>query len=316
MSGRERASAIEEQAARWVARLDREGRTAELVAQLETWLHGDSRRRGALLQAEAAWLLLDAAGPAASRPEPGRRLRFAGRRLLQGGVAAALAAGVAAVLVLTPRGDSYVTAVGEIRSIPLSDRSIAAINTSSRIEVAFEPHRRRVRLDQGEVFFKVAKDRTRPFVVEAGDVRVEAVGTAFSVRRRADGADVLVTEGVVRAWTVGAEDRAVRIASGARAFVTDDAVAVTTPAPSAISRQLAWRAGQIELAGETLADAVIELNRYNDRKISVRDAAVGSRRLYGVYHTDDPEGFAKAAALSLGAHAYSNGEGIVIDAGH
>src|SRR3546814_19688281 len=54
-------------------------------------------------------------------------------------------------------------------------------------------------------WFQVAKDRARPFVVEVGDVRVRAVGTAFGVKRTAGGVDVQVTEGVVEVWRVGDE---------------------------------------------------------------------------------------------------------------
>src|SRR5258708_31044448 len=35
---------------------------------------------------------------------------------------------------------------------------------------------------QGEAFFEVAKDPSRPFVVRAADKRIIAVGTKFSVR--------------------------------------------------------------------------------------------------------------------------------------
>jgi transmembrane sensor len=51
-----------------------------------------------------------------------------------------------------------------------------------------KPGLRQVKLDRGEAWFQVAKDPQRPFVVESGPVRVRAVGTAFSVRRREGGA--------------------------------------------------------------------------------------------------------------------------------
>ena len=65
---------------------------------------------------------------------------------------------------------------------------------------AYEWRGRNVRIDKGEAWFQVAKDKKRPFVVAAGDVRVRAVGTAFSVRRLEEGADVQVTEGVVEVF--------------------------------------------------------------------------------------------------------------------
>src|SRR3546814_17114732 len=76
-----------------------------------------------------------------------------------------------------------------------------------------------IALKSGEAWFQVAKDRARPFVVEIGDVRVRAVGTAFSVRREAHGVDVQGTEGVVGVWRVGDEANIRRVSAGKSACV-------------------------------------------------------------------------------------------------
>lgn len=312
MTTRQSAEAIEDEAADWLARLDRHGRTPELLAELDHWLAGDTRRRGALLQAEAAWNLLvgdfpaaeradDGASPATDDVAPNRSGLFSRRRLIVSGGAAALAASVAGGMQLIGRGEEYDTAIGEIRRVPLADGSIATINSASRLTVALAPERRIVRLSEGEAWFQVAHDRARPFFAEAGRIRVRAVGTAFAVRRREDGrgsvggAEILVTEGVVEAWVDGAEGQAIRLSAGQRAFVADNA-AVTgrSDAPAEITRALAWRAGQIDLAGESLAHAIGEFNRYNAVKLVLADPALGREPLYGVFRVDDPQSFADA----------------------
>jgi|GEM_PF-2501528 len=54
-------------------------------------------------------------------------------------------------------------------------------------------------IEKGEARFVVApRDNRPPFAVSAGDVRVEVVGTIFSVARDGDAASVSVTEGKVR----------------------------------------------------------------------------------------------------------------------
>jgi transmembrane sensor len=165
------------------------------------------------------------------------------------------------------------------------------MNTAQRI----------VALEEGEAWFRVAKDASRPFIVEAGRVRVRALGTAFSVRRQESGANVLVSEGIVETWVAGAEGHTVRVGAGAKAFVAENAaISTETPAEAGIDRALAWRAGKIDLAGETLADAVEEFNRYNRRKLIIADARLAQERLYGVFRTDDPQGFAYAVKRSLG----------------
>lgn len=302
VSVRETPDEIEEAAVRWVWRLDREGRTPDLQAELDAWLAGDTRRQGAFLQAEATWAMLDRGQQLADVTPLLPRRRLPGRRAVLFGGGAAAAASLTGVAYIALSRARYGTGLGEIRRVPLKDGSIAAINTESVVEVDLQRDIRRVKLARGEAWFQVAKNPKRPFVVEAGRVRVRAVGTAFSVRRRDTGADVLVSEGIVEAWVEGAEGHRVRVAAGQSAQVADNAAIVEmTAGPSAIDRQLAWRGGKIDLAGETLAQAVAEFNRYNARKLVVADPNLAEERLYGIFRTDDPEGFAKAVKQSLGA---------------
>src|SRR5262249_47175706 len=95
-------------------------------------------------------------------------------------------------------GGRYSTPVGGIDNVALADGSRMTLNTDTRIRVALTETERRIELDKGEGFFEVAKDPSRPFVVYAGNKRVVAVGTKFSVRRENDDVEVIVTEGRVR----------------------------------------------------------------------------------------------------------------------
>lgn len=320
MSIRDDSNTIEARAAQWVVRRDRLGVSAELTEELERWLQEDSRHCGALLKAEATWVLLGSAQVSQAALSPIltslRRPWFGSRhsrKSMLGGLATAVAAGLATVFLLLPGSDHYKTEVGEIRRLALADRSTAAINTSSDVAVLYETERRRIKIEKGEAWFQVAKDQARPFIVEVGTIRVEAVGTAFSVRRRSNGADILVTEGVVKAWVIGAESKAVHVQAGSHAFVGKTAtVAKAVARPSQLDRELAWRAGKIDLAGETLAEAVSEFNRYNVQQITVVDQAAAQKRFYGVFRTDDPEGFARAASTSLGVRASMTGDGDIV----
>ena len=81
--------------------------------------------------------------------------------------------------------------------ITLADGSIVTLNTASRIETRMNGQERTVRLLEGEAFFEVAHDATRPFRVYAGDGMTVAVGTAFSVRLNKNAVEVVVSEGKV-----------------------------------------------------------------------------------------------------------------------
>ncbi|MGP7796999.1 FecR family protein [Sphingomonas sp. CLY1604] len=313
----------DDHAARWAVRLDGEPLSPREQAELDGWLEADERRRGALLRAEAALAYLDrgralvAPGDAVvTEGGTGRVLPLRDRRrfLIGGGAMAAIAASGLLVMVLRPAPPVDVrTAIGEIRRVPLADGSVAAVNTDTDLTVAVaSPGRQRdVMLERGEAWFKVAHDKTRPFVVAAGDVRVQAVGTAFSVRRRDRGVDVLVTEGVVETWVVGRERDRTRIAAGSKSFVADSSPAIeVVAAPADIDRQLSWRTGELALNGESLAHAVAELNRYNVRKIVVEDQALGRTPLIGYFRTDQPENFGRTIAAMKGARVHVEGDTI------
>ncbi|MEW4468129.1 FecR domain-containing protein [Parasphingorhabdus sp. JC815] len=307
----ETAQTINDRAAAWVARMDREGDDPAVRAELKSWLAGDDRRRGAYFRATAAWNMLDRAsvlGAGRAQPIQTTSHRLSRRRLLWGG---GIAATFAATLFLGVTGMDFFatpdqrirTTIGEIRRVPLSDGSLAAVNTQTALDITMEPEFRHISLEKGEAWFQVAKDRSRPFVVKAADVRIKAVGTAFAVRRSAGGVKVQVTEGVVELWRVDDEANIQRISAGTRAFVTPEKQIRPVVAGEEIDKTLAWRTGQIVLDGDTIAEAVAEFNRYNVRQIEITDPALGSEKMIGRFRTNEPDAFVRAVATLTGARA-------------
>ena len=203
-------------AAAWVARMDDPATwTAADEAALQAWLAADPRRHGLLLQVQAAWELPGTVTPPAEAEavngapdddaiEPAKDRGTWARRGVLGGLVAAGIAGAAATRLVLANGAQYVTRLGEIRRVPLDDGSVMTINSDTTLKVNLGRHAREVELDQGEAWFEVAKDAQRPFVVASGPVRAQAIGTAFSVRKREEGVEILVTEGVVETWSAAA----------------------------------------------------------------------------------------------------------------
>ncbi len=283
---------LNDQAAAWVARMDAADWSAVEEAELAQWLAQDKRCPGALLHAQALWLSV---APVSAGVLLAAEKRLMPRRAFVLGGGGLIAASLAGMLFWNRASSVFRTGVGEIRQVPLADGSSTAINTASEIEITLSKGRRDVRLTKGEAWFKVAKDPTRPFIVEAGDIRVRAVGTAFSVRRREEGADILVTEGVVEAWAGESRRPLLRLTAGQRAYIGNDSeVRLDADTPSIVDRTLAWRQGSIDLDGDTLASAVNEFNRYNRRKLVLVDTSLASRQFDGTFRTDDPEAFAQA----------------------
>lgn len=320
MGERETAQTIDDRAADWVARIDREADNPAVGAELGAWLNGDERRRGAYFRASAAWHMLDRASALGAGRTQSHEASNSGGGLSRRYFMGAGGAAVAAVLVtglmnmdwFAAPSEQIHTAVGEIRRVPLKDGSLVAVNTQTRLDVTMKREIRRVVLESGEAWFQVAKDGARPFLVEVGDVRVQAIGTAFAVRRSADGIDVRVTEGVVEIWQGG--DRTgtrQRLAAGMRAFIAPSRpITPVSTAGDEIDRALAWRTGQLVFDGDTVNEAAAEFNRYNVRKIEVADAALGAQKMVGRFRTNEPDAFAHAVATLMNARVDARPDGI------
>lgn len=76
----------------------------------------------------------------------------------------------------------YSTRKGERKEIQLPDRSLVTLNAASTIKVAsdFGIKQRNVLL-QGEAFFEVSKDKSRPFIIRTGKIKTRVVGTSFDI---------------------------------------------------------------------------------------------------------------------------------------
>lgn len=313
MSRQDRTN-IDATAAGWVAREDRGPLAEPEQAQLQAWLDQDRRHLGAYARARAVFVHFDRAralgvqsGPVAGAPTERRPRR---RLLWAAGMAACLC--VVATLQLLGAGH-HATATGEILRVPLRDGSAVTLNSNSEIEVDFDEGIRRVRLLRGEALFDVAKDSSRPFVVDADSTRVTAVGTSFTVNR-VSGHDVqvLVREGVVElADSKLPRRQPVRLAANMLATAAPTRKIEVQPlrVPD-VERRLAWRDGMLSFSGATLEEAAAQFARYSELRIIIDDPLVARKRVVGLYSATDPEGFAHAVALSLGLRAERAPDGI------
>lgn len=337
MTKRAMSDEISQIAAQWAARSDAGTLHEEDQAILDAWLAQDSRHLGAFAMAQATLVRLDAARALGSAYDPSEFLtgtaglvpeladdngaadrkgwfRYIGRSRWSF-AAGALAAALIVAIVLAPwdQAERYKTAVGEMRRITLDDGSIVNMNTHSSIEILFSEDKRIVRLIDGEAQFEVAKDKGRPFIVEAGGTEAVAVGTAFTVRREDDMAvRVVVSEGVVEFARKGRASPRVSLAPNMQGEAASDAntsISITNISPEEMARELYWRDGKIGFSDTTLENAAKEFSRYNNTIIDAEDPQVRHQKITGLFSANDPRGFAKSVSIALDLHAtYEKGK--------
>jgi transmembrane sensor len=310
---RETSTDIDQAAAAWVARADRGRLTDAEQAELGAWLTGDLRRQGAFARANAVMARVDLASRSRLDTAYAMRAATSRRRLLIGGSLAA-AFGGASVLGVRSWSAPLVlqSSKGEVRRVPLPDGSSVTLNTQSRVEVRYTAHARAVALTGGEALFNVAEDGRRPFVVRAGEVSLRGGRASFSVRRDARGpVRVMVQAGKVEMTCQGASAPLLLAANAAVSAPVDGAAPTAAPVrldADEVARRLAWQDGLLAFNGESLAQAAAEFARYSSTRIVIDDPALAAEPLTGLYASSDPEGFARAVAISFGGRT-------VVDAG-
>ena len=318
-------------AAQWTIRRDR-GLSASESIDYELWLAADPRHAAAMQRSSAAWSLLDRIPESAAAPvlaTATRRRSFWRRPVVLASLAAAAALALVAVRFTRssalPSPDLAATTANAPASAPrqltLSDGTVVQLNTGGEVIEQFTPAERRVLLSHGEAHFAVTKNPARPFVVQAGNVDVRAVGTAFNVHLKAATVDVLVTEGVVQLNRPSAQvpvvtiaappDNLPRLNANERAIVSlvptsptspaslAPAIVVTTATPDDIARTLAWQAPLLRLGGSTLAELVLEFQRRSGQRVILADPALASLRVGGRFRADDLAGFTHLLATTL-----------------
>jgi transmembrane sensor len=301
---------VDDIAARWFWKRDSGDWTESDQAQFDTWMQSSTANRVAYIRLNAGWKksarmkALGAGVPAGVVPPKAvwgdtrfpRRVGQASqnvpteapRRVKNIWLAAAATFAVVALGVLLGDAlldrDRYTTDVGGRDTVPLADGSQVVLNTDTRIRVELGERERRIELVKGEAFFKVAKDASRPFVVDVADKRVVAVGTEFSVRRSGDNVRVAVVEGKVRMGET-------LLMAGSIATTASSEVLVRKDAAPEAQRLLSWRRGFLVFEATPLTEAVAEFNRYNERQIVIADASIAGFRIGGNFRADNSDAF-------------------------
>jgi len=326
---------IDEEAAHWVWRMDSDALTAADRQAFDAWLRQDPRHRRAFDELSRVWSAMDGleqAKPTRRAAEFHRaphREGIAGRRTMMRAAAAAAALLVLGVGFFWMRqGDetqTLATAVGQQRNVTLADGSVITLNTNSIVETDLSRGLRQIYLRKGEAHFQVAHDRSRPFLVHAGDAVVRAVGTEFEVRLLPDQhVDIMVNEGRVEVrtaapgsgsnpgGTAGRASGTLRALRGGEQLSTASAdFSVQQVTAAQLSSEMAWREGAIIFDGKPLAEAIAEIERYTDARILVSDPETAALKVGGRFRTDDMQGFFDGLESALPVNVRRAPDGVI-----
>ena len=311
---------VAERAAYWLVTLQSEELTPQRRAQLIDWLRASPQHisellRTLMLQRELArfkgWhRIAPLAEPAApdivTRLEVPRRHVYAprpGRRIRLTALVAASAVALCVLglwLVTHLRQTVLETQRAERREVTLADGSVVDLAPDSEVVVRYRARERLLTLEHGEALFHAADNAERPFIVQADETRVRALGTVFDVRRGDTAVSVTVVEGrvsVTQRHQPAASEPIVGHPTLPLTLSANEEVTIPAPGLPARVRRVrsaviaSWASGELAFDNQTINEIVHRFNLYNRLQIKVLDPALGTRRLSGVFDADDPQSF-------------------------
>ena len=166
--------------------------------------------------------------------------------------------------------------------VTLSDGTRVMLNANSTLEypVSFDDaatdkendaadavHQvREVRL-KGEAHFEVTKNPHRPFVVKAGEMQTQVLGTIFDVKAyRKDAPKVTLMQGKVK---VSNADTEVEMRPGQTATLQSDKIVVSKASSSASD----WLEGDFDMDQVTLAEAMSDIGAWYNKTVVFQSQA-------------------------------------------
>ena len=187
------------------------------------------------------------------------------------------------------------------QDIVLASGDRAVLDAHTAVSDDTEANTRRVTLIEGAAVFDVDQE-TRSFVVSAGDVTIEVLGTTFEALRMNDTVAVAVEEGRVRirvvdaSWTLNAGDQLIwsEASGGVVSQIEMDAVAP-------------WRNRRFVADGLTFSEVATVIDRHLPGRIVITSAALAEARVLGTINLEDPKRALDALVAAKGARVISAG---------
>ena len=173
------------------------------------------------------------------------------------------------------------TPVGGEYHFTLADGTMVWLNSSSRLTfpTRFTGDAREV-LVEGEVYFGVQHDESKPFIVRVNDVSVRVLGTEFCISAYPENEGVMTT--LVRgAVQVTSGNNQVVLKPGYQAVVDQYSGAISQRAVE-LSLYTSWVRGIFEYENMELNDIMVQLARWYDVQFTFSASECKGRRFTGV----------------------------------
>ncbi|WP_200976459.1 FecR family protein [Echinicola sp. 20G] len=188
------------------------------------------------------------------------------------------------------------TGPGEKLTLILPDKSKIILNSISEISLPqdFGKNDRKVTLD-GEAYFEIAPNKSKPFKVSSGKIETTALGTSFNIISRHDHTQVALIEGKV---SVESSNDKIILNPGQDATLDsrdNGSIKIGSFDPYSLT---AWKEGKITIDNKSLNDIFSTLERWYGVEISILNIDT-SQRISGTFANENLESILSGLSFSM-----------------
>ncbi len=202
---------------------------------------------------------------------------------------------------------------GQRASVVLPDGTKVWLNSHTKLyyKSDYGVKERSVSLS-GEAYFEVSKDTLHRFLVNAGDMEIEALGTAFNVKAYEEDDEMVTTlfEGSVRT-AVGKES--VILSPDESAVFNKSNHILSVNRPRNVSYARLWRTNELAFSGESLEEIAVLLNRMYNVEVRFLSNKIKSYSFSGVIRNNSLDNVFEIISLTAPITYESVGDTIYLN---
>lgn len=178
------------------------------------------------------------------------------------------------------------TTKGQKLQVKLPDGTLVWLNAESvlRFPESFKGNHRALEFS-GEAYFDVAKDPSKPFIIQTAKTKVQVLGTRFNLRAFAkeSSTSVVVEEGKVRFSEKSGQQQAILTANNMGVF-EDSSSPIIKAQKVEVGKYIAWKNNELLLDNLTIEEIAQILERWYNVEIKVSTAELAKERYTGNFN--------------------------------
>lgn len=207
--------------------------------------------------------------------------------------------------------DQQIASLAEVKETKLADGTKVALNKNTKLTLigGFNGKERKLKLE-GEAFFEVTHDETKPFVIDAGGVLIKDIGTAFNVKANpeSDSVFVYVTEGIV---DMSSETNTLRLEQNESAVFIRSAKQLI--AMNMVESNInSYHTKMFSFKAKKLSEVIETINGVYGYMIKLENNSLSDCRITVDFNNESPETIVAIITETLGLTFHRTNEGIYL----